>query len=192
MNEENKNLKKCTVCNKDIAKNANSCPHCGAKIKKPFYKRGWFIIVALIIVIAAIASNGSNNENTTSNNTVQTNGTVSTETSATKAPIEYTVYTVSELVKDLEANALNAENKYNNKYVEITGKLSVIDSKGKYISLSPSDELISFVSVQCYIKNDEQKSKVATLSTGDTVTLKGKITSIGEVLGYSLDIDSIN
>ena len=192
MSEENKNLKKCAVCGKDVAKNAKSCPHCGAKIKKPFYKKGWFIVVALIIVIASIASNNSNNENATSSNTVQTNSTTSAETSATKAPIEYAVYNVSELVKDLEANALNAENKYNGKYVEITGELSNIDSKGKYISLSPADQIISFINVQCYIKNDEQKSKVATLTTGDTVTLKGKITSVGEVMGYSLDIDSIN
>jgi len=30
------------------------------------------------------------------------------------------------------------------------------------------------------------------MSIGDIVTLKGKCTSVGEVLGYSLDIDSIN
>ena len=46
--------------------------------------------------------------------------------------------------------------------------------------------------VQCYIKNDEQKAQVANLSKGDVITVKGKIKSIGELMGYSLDIDSIN
>lgn len=30
------------------------------------------------------------------------------------------------------------------------------------------------------------------MSVDDIVTLRGKIKSVGEVLGYSLDIDSIN
>ena len=28
----------CATCGAEIAKNAKACPHCGAKIKKPFYK----------------------------------------------------------------------------------------------------------------------------------------------------------
>ena len=47
------------------------------------------------------------------------------------------------------------------------------------------------IGVQCYIKNDDQKAKIASMSKGDTVTLKGKCTDVGEVLGYSLDIDEI-
>ena len=52
--------------------------------------------------------------------------------------------------------------------------------------------LIKYFSLPCNIKNDEQKAKVAELSTGDIITVKGKIVSIGEVMGYTLDIDGIN
>ena len=94
------------------------------------------------------------------------------------------------MMADLENNALGASDKYKDQYLEITGRLGVIDSSGKYISLYPDDEF-ALIGVQCYIKNDEQKSKVSAMKKGDTVTLKGKCTNVGEVLGYSLDIEEI-
>ena len=54
----------CKACSKEIASNAKSCPGCGAKNKKPIYKRPWFIVVALFIIIGAI---GGGNEDTTPN-----------------------------------------------------------------------------------------------------------------------------
>jgi len=47
----------CKSCSKEIASNAKSCPSCGAKNKKPVYKKAWFWIVAVIIV-AGIAGGG--------------------------------------------------------------------------------------------------------------------------------------
>ena len=104
--------------------------------------------------------------------------------------IEYEEVTVAEMFEDLEGNALKAKEKYEGKYLEITGLLNTIDSGGDYIALYPEE--YSFSSVSCYIKNDEQKNQVANMSSGDTVTLRGKCTSVGEVMGYSLDIDSID
>lgn len=45
-------MKKCKTCNADIAKSAKRCPHCGAKNKKPFFLRGWFVLLALIGIVA--------------------------------------------------------------------------------------------------------------------------------------------
>lgn len=181
MSEQNKLMKTCAVCGQEIAKNAKVCPNCGGKVKKPFYKRGWFIVLAIVVIIAVIANSGGRDSTKTSQ---------STQTE--QKQVEYTAYKVSSLVDDLQNNPLSAEEKYNNQYVELTGKLEVIDSDGKYISLSPENGALSFTNVQCYIKNDEQKSKIATLSKGEILTLKGKIKSVGEVFGYSLNIDSIN
>ncbi len=181
MSNEKKKLKTCSTCEKEIAKNAKVCPHCGGKVKKPFYKRVWFIALAVIVVIGIIAGTGNENESTTSQSTPQQ-----------QEQIEYISYDVSELMTDLEENAMNAENKYNKQYVEITGRLSTIDSGGSYISLLPSNNDFAIIGVQCYMKSEEQKAKVLELSKGDIVTVKGKITSVGEVMGYSLNIDSIN
>ena len=185
MSTENKKLTKCSACDAEIAKNAKSCPQCGSKVKKPLYKKWWFIAIVAIVLIAVIANSGGD-ENTTN---TETNNMATQQEQ--KEEITYTAYEVSELMTDLEGNALKAENKYNNQYVEITGKLANIDSDGKYISLHNPNEMFSIIGVQCYIKNDEQKAQVAEMSKDDIVTVKGKIKSVGEVLGYTLDIDAI-
>ena len=51
-------LKECKVCSKQIASNAKSCPECGAKNKKPVYKRPWFIIVAFLVIVGAMGDSG--------------------------------------------------------------------------------------------------------------------------------------
>lgn len=51
-------LVKCKTCGAEIAKNAKVCPGCGAKNKKPFYKKWWFWVVVVIVCIA-LASGGS-------------------------------------------------------------------------------------------------------------------------------------
>ena len=35
----------CDHCGEEIAASAKACPKCGAKIKKPFYKKVWFWIL---------------------------------------------------------------------------------------------------------------------------------------------------
>lgn len=46
----------CRNCGTPIPENAKVCPSCGAKNTKPFYKRVWFIALAVIVVIIIIAS----------------------------------------------------------------------------------------------------------------------------------------
>lgn len=101
---------------------------------------------------------------------------------------EYIKITYDELKEALEKNALKAESLYQDAYIEVTGKLKTIDSDGKYISLSSINEEIDFSSILCDIKSEEQKAIVMELEKDNIITLKMKITSIGEVLGYSGDI----
>jgi RNA polymerase subunit RPABC4/transcription elongation factor Spt4 len=71
---------KCKVCGADIASNSKSCPNCGAKNKKPVYKKWWFwlIIVVLLICIISSAGNSGSEKDTTS---VQVTSTESKESS---------------------------------------------------------------------------------------------------------------
>lgn len=98
---------------------------------------------------------------------------------------------LSRMLNDLKSNALKAESTYQDQYVELSGKLTIIDSDGKYISIVPVNDEFSFDGVLCNIKNEEQKQKVMEMNIGDTITVKGKITSVGELLGYQLDIESL-
>lgn len=43
----------CRNCHAPLPEGAKVCPSCGAKNKKPFYKRGWFILLVIVVVIVA-------------------------------------------------------------------------------------------------------------------------------------------
>ena len=190
--EKQSKLVTCKHCGEEIAAGAKVCPKCGGKNKKPIYKRPWFIILIVLIVIGAIGSAGGNDNQ--SDTSKDTNNAVVNEKDSTQKETEeisYTAYNVSELTSDLDSNAMKATDKYKNQYVELTGRLNVIDSSGKYISITPTDDEFAIIGIQCYIKNDDQKNAVMDMSIGDTVIVKGKITDVGEVMGYSLDIDEI-
>ena len=92
----------------------------------------------------------------------------------------------------MKDNALKAKETYNGKYVEITGQLGNIDSDGKYISVDPVGEDFILTGIQAYVKTDEQKKVIMEFSKEQKITVKGKITSVGEVMGYSVDIDEIS
>lgn len=191
----------CKNCGNQMPDGTAFCPKCGTKAgadkpmtvpaamangkkikkKKPIYKRWWFWVIIVIVVIGLIPNGGDTDDAGT-----ETGG----DTVQTEPEVEYLSVSVSELHEALEANALNASDTYKGKHVEITGLVKVIDSSGKYISIYPEGDDWTILGVQCYIKNNDQKEYVKTLSQGESVvTIRGKITSVGEVLGYSLDIE---
>lgn len=72
MAKKNK-MTKCKVCGAEIAKSAKVCPNCGAKNKKPIYKRVWFwlLIVLVIIIIAVAAGSGDEPKKVDNSNTTK-------------------------------------------------------------------------------------------------------------------------
>ena len=109
--------------------------------------------------------------------------------------ISYTHYAVTELLDTLNGNALKAEKTFQDQYVEIEGYLSNIDSDGSYISVGahPDDYDYLFQDVQCYVKKNETLlDQIIEMNIGDPIVVRGKITDIGEGLGYQMDMDSIN
>lgn len=179
----------CKHCGAEIAASAKTCPNCGGKNAKPIYKRVWFWVLALILVLGiAGAAGGSGGSSTDSGSTASDTQTEAAE----EEKIEYEEVTTDELSDALEANAVNASDTYKGNYYAVTGRLSNIDASGKYISLVDINDEWSINVIQCYIKNDEQLEKVKSMTTEDTVTVRGKITDVGELMGYSMDIDSID
>lgn len=142
---------------------------------------GILVFFALFIIIGVFGSSDTENSSAPS-------GSASVQ-SESKAEVTYTPVTVKEMMEVLDANPLNASDKYKGQYLEVTGKLSVIDSDGKYISLT-SDDPFAITGVACDLKNDEQREVVKSLSMGQSVTVRGKCTTVGEVLGYRIDVDN--
>lgn len=190
-------LIKCPECGKEVSSGATSCPNCGHPISPQKgtvtvvkeKKKGSCLskiigFILIIVILAAIGSAlGGNKEEDTS-----------TTTSEKQPPkeISYKAVTVDQLMNDLTSNAMNAAETYKNQYLEVSGRLSTIDSSGKYISVLPSNDEFAIIGIQCYIKNDEQKKAVSEMNVGQDIIVRGKCTDVGEVLGYSLDIDSFN
>ena len=52
----------CKHCGQEIAAAAKTCPHCGGKNKKPFYKKWWFWSVVILVIIIAVGG-GEDDEN---------------------------------------------------------------------------------------------------------------------------------
>jgi RecJ-like exonuclease len=149
------------------------------KTKKPIYKKWWFwaiVIVAIVIISASAGGSETDDSGSTGTNSSVTYETVDLQT----------------MLDDLESNALKAEKTYMNKYVEVVGKIVTFDSDGSYISIEPTNaDEWNFDTVTCKIKNDAQLDFLLEKSVGDKVTVKGKITQVGEILGYTIKIEEI-
>ena len=188
MKKEKPATKICKHCKTEIPYGAKICPQCRKKQGMGLIPKA-IIGILVLGIIGSVA--GGDEESTSSNSEVVADQKTETTVAETEPEITYTPVTVSEMMDTLDSNAMKASETYKGQYLEITGKLNVIDSNGKYISLV-GDGDFEIIGVQCYLKTDEQKEAVMNMSIGDTVTLKGKCKDVGEVLGYSLDIDSIN
>lgn len=186
--------KTCPKCNAEITESkAKACESCGASLKAPIYKKWWFwVIIALgVLIIASTGSTEETNQDSSSPATSASSQISSVNNQNSKKT--YEIVDLQKMLDDLNENALRAESTYQNKYVQVTGKIVNFDSDGAYISIEPKNASEwNFETVQCYIKTDSQRDFLMNKSKGDIVTIKGKITSIGEILGYSINIDEIS
>lgn len=105
--------------------------------------------------------------------------------------VEYTSVELVQMYDELYDNAYVAEETYSDMYVKVEGVISVVDSDGNYIALEVPGDEYWLESVSCYFTDDTQREILKTKSVGDTVIIEGQISDIGEVLGYSIDIHTI-
>ena len=167
-----KTTKVCKRCGREIPKDAKICPACGRLPKLPFYRRWWFIVLVIILIMwmANLVFGGP--------------------TDTPEEAREYTAVTVDQLYDELDDNALKAEDTYQDAYVAVKGLLGKIDSDGGYIGSDKLDDT-SLENVHCRLVSDEQREAVKSHSRGDEIIVKGKMTDIGEIQGYTMTVDSI-
>ena len=200
-----KKMKSCRTCGAEIASDAKTCPKCGAKNKPPFYKKWWFYAIIVVIICGAVAGGGQSGSPDTDsdpvsastappNNAEEEVQQPEPEPELEPEPVSYTHYPVTDLFDSLSNNALKAEKTFQDQYVEIEGYLSTIDSDGKYIAVGADPENWDYMlqSVQCYVRSDEQLNQIIEMNAGDAIVVRGKIKDVGELLGFQMDIDSIN
>lgn len=190
-------IKQCRECKEEIPANAKKCSKCGAKQGNWMARHPVWTVVIVLFVIGIISGATSSSKND-SNQTVLSSGVSQSQESTPvqnqsnqNQPKEYQKVTKDELGAALKDNAAAAKDTYNKQYLEVSGKLGTIDSDLSYITIESPTDAFDLQSVHCKIKTQEQKDKVKTLKKGQEITIRGQITDVGEVLGYSMDIDEI-
>ena len=178
----NAKMTNCKVCGAEIAKNAKLCPSCGAKNKKPFYKKWWLWALIVVLVLSfGNSGNDTNSSTTTASDTSNPSQSVSTaKTSSTKAPVK-TEYYVGDTFEDGNSKIIFVssgdyieENEYSqpaegNKYIFLRFAVENISKS--------SDTGISSFGFECYADGyaanmyyGGEDELSATLSAGRSTT----------------------
>ncbi len=151
---------------------------------------GVFILLAIVI---SVASGGGGGDDTV---TADNGSSDSADAPAADAPEEPApaepaiVVSAQEMISVLEANALNAKNTYEGKRVTVSGFVGSIDASGDYFSLDPEPDAFILTGVQVQT-SEEFLNQIASFTEGQAVTVTGTVTNVGEVMGYSLEAETI-
>ena len=184
-------MRYCEKCGKEMNDTAKSCEACGApaakrKTRKPIYKKWWFWVILVVVMISVASGSGEKETD------VPVDSSAVADTNSAAAERFYAEVDLQTMIDELNANALKAEKNYQDKLVAVTGKITNFDSDGSYISIEPvgADEW-NFDTVMCTIKDEAQLNLLLEKVVGDTVSIKGEVTNVGEVLGYTIRIDEV-
>ena len=152
-------------------------------IKKVF-KYGIGIIILLGVAGALVGNNNSGNSYSSSSSS-------SSSKQVQEAPKNYAEADIDVLLGDAKNNAAKANRDYNGKYVKIVGGYVFnVESNARYIQIEGSDPY-TLIHVTCNPKDSKVKDAMINLSKGQQVTVYGKITDVGEIMGYQLDMDKV-
>jgi hypothetical protein len=182
--------------------------------KKPLYKKKRVIIPAALFAVVIAANAGGSGTDTTDATPAAAVAPVAeapAEAAAPEAPAPAepapaepapaepapaepapaeVVTTSQEMISLLEGNALNAKQTYDGKRVTVSGFVGSIDASGKYFSLDPEPDAFILTGVQVQTGKEFQ-GQLAGFSKDQAVTVTGKITNVGEIMGYSLEAETI-
>lgn len=104
---------------------------------------------------------------------------------------KYIIIDIDEMNSSLKTNAARASKNYKGVDVKFTGWIANIDSDGDYISVRGQDRYAILNNFHCRLKDKKHKEIVINKNQGNKVTIKGKITDVGEIMGYRVKVDEI-
>ena len=173
-------LIKCKICGATIASSAKVCPSCGAKNKKPIFKRWWFWIILIVVAFVSLgrgATSGKDSRNTSG----QTSESVVKESRedyiASCEKVDY---------KDVERNP----DTFKGKRIKVTGKvIQVSEGWGDTVTLRIEEDKGNVWYVSYTHKEGESR-----ILENDVITCFGEckgVESYTSVLGGRITIPSL-
>jgi hypothetical protein len=177
--------------------------NCGAKNKKPIYKRWWFWVLAIIFVLniryalfpqTPITTTPPPTAVSTPQPTPRPTPTSTPTPRPTPTPtpiptpISYIQVTATELLTAYDENEVAANTLYKGKWLEITGTIDDISVTFGITSVDlKNDKKYSFTDVYCSFGfNSNNDSDFATIKKGDVVTIRGRCD--GLLLNISIQV----
>lgn len=98
------------------------------------------------------------------------------------------------MLTEAESNGAAANKHYKGKKLKILGgHIQNIDSGLSYISIDGNAASFSLIHVNCKIdaNNQELQDSVIELKKGENVVVYGTITEVGDIMGYTMELDKI-
>ena len=179
--------RRCTKCGADLPDLcAEKCLRCGERIKRPWYTGigFWSVICIGILVLCGLISihdSALTDEAQKPNEDGSQSGTVHYE------PVD-----LQTLLDELDRNAASSGEDYQDQYVQFEGRIAMLDGDGAYIRVKPADsDEWNAATVLCYVSDSEQREFLRFASRGDPVTVRGRITRVSALRGYTLRIHEI-
>ncbi|MBZ9636275.1 OB-fold protein [Clostridium sp. FP1] len=176
----------CKACNKEIAKGASKCVHCGKDQRNFFQKHKVLTVVLALVIVGGIGSavgGGKDTATTAPAKTTSTTPAKTTEKPAEKK-VEVLKVTTTVLGKAYEENEVKADKTYKGKTVETSGKITDISVVLGNTTLNLSTGADFDLGILCSFKEQADIDKIGNLKKGDTVTVQGVVD--GKSLGVSM------
>jgi hypothetical protein len=124
------------------------------------------VVLIVLGVIGSMSKGGSSNPNSTNSSTNSI-----TQNQATPKPQEVMQITATELADDFDANQVSAEQKWENKLVQFSAKISNITDSGLSFTNIGSKQF-SMTQISCKIAD---KNQLLPLKNEQTVQVKGVV-----------------
>lgn len=142
-------------------------------VKKPFYKKKWFWIGAVVLFIVIGASGEPKGKSDSPANT-------STNTTDNVKPAEIPEVAIevkaTKLIADYKANEISADATYKDKLVKVTGVVGSIAKDildNPYVTLT-NETQYSLESVQCYFSKADE-AKLTGVAKDTRITVQGRV-----------------
>ena len=170
----------CKVCGNELAKSAKRCPHCGAKNKRPIYKRWWFwlfIAIVLYLAVDIITARMEAKKNRESAENVYNSSATIILDEIDFDTVEFEEIDFREMLGALTDNPLKAE-RFLDKFVVISGYFDNQLSEKSFSMTASVDRGNNEGWAFCELLSAEQSQIIGNLKGNENITVYGKVTQV--------------